>query len=246
MSITGAPGEGPMRVGIPVADLTAGLFCAMGIQTALIEREKSGIGQWVNTSLLQAQIFMLDFQAARWLSEKNVAGQAGNNHPTSVPTGVFKTSDGSINLAVAGETIWKRFVEAIDKLDWLEKEEFKGAKERLKNRDYLNSLIEEVTITKTSNDWVEMLEIVGVPCGPINTIDKVFNDPQVKHLGIAQSSETIPFGQTELVGQPFTLSRSPSSMKQRPPEKGEHNSDVLLDLGFSEDQLHKFKSQEII
>jgi crotonobetainyl-CoA:carnitine CoA-transferase CaiB-like acyl-CoA transferase len=246
MSITGAPGEGPMRVGIPVADLTAGLFCAMGIQTALIEREKSGIGQWVNTSLLQAQIFMLDFQAARWLSEKNVAGQAGNNHPTSVPTGVFKTSDGSINLAVAGETIWKRFVEAIDKLDWLEKEEFKGAKERLKNRDYLNSLIEEVTITKTSNDWVEMLEIVGVPCGPINTIDKVFNDPQVKHLGIAQSSETIPFGQTELVGQPFTLSRSPSSMKQRPPEKGEHNSDVLLDLGFTDDELNEFKIQQII
>jgi formyl-CoA transferase len=246
MSITGAPGEGPMRVGIPVADLTAGLFCAMGIQTALIEREKSGIGQWVNTSLLQAQIFMLDFQAARWLSEKNVAGQAGNNHPTSVPTGVFKTSDGSINLAVAGETIWKRFVEAIDKLDWLEKEEFKGAKGRLKNRDYLNSLIEEVTITKTSNDWVEMLEIVGVPCGPINTVDKVFNDPQVKHLGIAQSSETIPFGQTELVGQPFTLSRSPSSMKQRPPEKGEHNSDVLLDLGFTEDELNEFKTQQII
>jgi len=189
---------------------------------------------------------MLDFQAARWLSEKNVAGQAGNNHPTSVPTGVFKTSDGSINLAVAGETIWKRFVEAIDKLDWLEKEEFKGAKERLKNRDYLNSLIEEVTITKTSNDWVKMLEIVGVPCGPINTIDKVFDDPQVKHLGIAQSSETIPFGQTELVGQPFTLSRSPSSMKQRPPEKGEHNSDVLLDLGFTEDELNEFKTQQII
>ena len=219
MSITGAPGEGPMRVGIPVADLTAGLFCAMGIQTALLEREKSGLGQWVNTSLLQAQIFMLDFQAARWLSENHVAGQAGNNHPTSVPTGVFKTSDGSINLAVAGETIWKRFVEAVDKGEWLEMDEFKNAKERLKNRDYLNKLIEEVTITKTSDEWVEKLEKVGVPCGPINSIDKVFDDPQVKHLGIAQSIDTIPFGQTQLVGQPFNLSRSPSIMKQRPPEK---------------------------
>ena len=229
MSITGAPGEGPMRVGIPVADLTAGLFCAMGIQTALLEREKSGLGQWVNTSLLQAQIFMLDFQAARWLSENHVAGQAGNNHPTSVPTGVFKTSDGSINLAVAGETIWKRFVEAVDKGEWLEMDEFKNAKERLKNRDYLNKLIEEVTITKTSDEWVEKLEKVGVPCGPINSIDKVFDDPQVKHLGIAQSIDTIPFGQTQLVGQPFNLSRSPSIMKQRPPEKGEHNELVLLD-----------------
>ena len=246
MSITGAPGEGPMRVGIPVADLTAGLFCAMGIQTALLEREKSGVGQWVNTSLLQAQIFMLDFQAARWLSEKNVAGQAGNNHPTSVPTGVFKTSDGSINLAVAGETIWRRFAEAVDKKEWLAMDEFKDAKERLKNRDYLNKLIEEVTIFKTSDEWVKKLEKVGVPCGPINSIDKVFNDPQVKHLGIAQSIETIPFGQTKLVGQPFNLSRSSSTMKQRPPEKGEHNEDVLLDLGFSNEELNELKSKNII
>ena len=246
MSITGAPGEGPMRVGIPVADLTAGLFCAMGIQTALLERQKSGIGQWVNTSLLQAQIFMLDFQAARWLSEKQIAGQAGNNHPTSVPTGVFKTSDGSINLAVAGETIWKRFVQAIDKKEWLQMEEFQDAKNRLKNRDYLNKLIEEVTVSKTSNEWVEMLEKVGVPCGPINSIDKVFDDPQVKHLGIAQPIETIPFGDTELVGQPFNLSRSPSSMKQRPPEKGEHNEDILLDLGFSIDELNDLKAKSII
>ena len=246
MSITGAPGEGPMRVGIPVADLTAGLFCAMGIQTALLEREKSGLGQWVNTSLLQAQIFMLDFQAARWLSENHVAGQAGNNHPTSVPTGVFKTSDGSINLAVAGETIWKRFVEAVDKGEWLEMDEFKNAKERLKNRDYLNKLIEEVTITKTSDEWVEKLEKVGVPCGPINSIDKVFDDPQVKHLGIAQSIDTIPFGQTQLVGQPFNLSRSPSIMKQRPPEKGEHNEDVLLDLGYRSEELDELKSKNII
>ncbi len=246
MSITGEPGKGPMRVGIPVADLTAGLFCAMGIQTALLEREKSGIGQWVNTSLLQAQIFMLDFQASRWLCDNNVAGQAGNNHPTSVPTGVFKTSDGSINLAVAGETIWRRFAEAVDKKDWLEMEEFQDAKNRLKNRDYLNSLIEELTVTKSSNEWVEKLEKVGVPCGPINSIDKVFEDPQVKHLGIAQSVDTIPFGETELVGQPFNLSRTPSSLKQRPPEKGEQNSDVLSELGFSDKELNDFKNQEII
>ena len=246
MSITGEPGKGPMRVGIPVADLTAGLFCAMGIQTALIEREKSGLGQWVNTSLLQAQIFMLDFQASRWLCDNNVAGQAGNNHPTSVPTGVFKTSDGSINLAVAGETIWRRFAEAVDKRDWLEMEEFKDAKNRLKNRDYLNSLIEELTVTKSSHEWVEKLEKVGVPCGPINSIDKVFDDPQVKHLGIAQSVDTIPFGETELVGQPFNLSRTPSSLKQRPPEKGEQNSDVLNELGFSDKELNDLKNQNII
>ncbi len=246
MSITGAPGEGPMRVGIPVADLTAGLFCAMGIQTALIEREKSGIGQWVNTSLLQAQIFMLDFQAARWLAEKTIAGQAGNNHPTSVPTGVFKTSDGSINLAVAGETIFRRFAESIDKKEWLDMDEFKDAKSRLKNRDYLNDLIEEITILKTSEEWVEILEKVGCPCGPIYSIDQVFDDPQVKHLGIAKPIDTSPFGKTELVSQPFNLSRTPSEFKQRPPEKGEHTEEILLDLGIKSEQLKDLIDRKII
>ena len=246
MSITGAPGEGPMRVGIPVADLTAGLFCAMGIQTALIEREKSGLGQWVNTSLLQAQIFMLDFQAARWLAEKTVAGQAGNNHPTSVPTGVFKTSNGSMNLAVAGETIFRRFAEAIDKKEWIEMEEFKDAKSRLKNRDYLNKLIEEVTILKTSEEWVAMLEKVGCPCGPIYSIDQVFDDPQVKHLEMAKSIDTGPFGKTELVSQPFKLSRTPSEFKQKPPEKGEHTEEILLDLGIKSEQLKDSTDRKII
>ena len=246
MSITGTPGEGPMRVGIPVADLTAGLFCAMGIQTALIEREKSGLGQWVNTSLLQAQIFMLDFQAARWLAEKTVAGQAGNNHPTSVPTGVFKTSNGSMNLAVAGETIFRRFAEAVDKKEWIDMEEFKDAKSRLKNRDYLNKLIEEVTILKTSEEWVGMLEKVGCPCGPIYSIDQVFDDPQVKHLEMAKSIDTTPFGKTELVSQPFKLSRTPSEFKQRPPEKGEHTEEILLELGIQSEQLKDLIDRKII
>ena len=246
MSITGAPGKGPMRVGIPVADLTAGLFCAMGIQTALLEREKSGLGQWVNTSLLQAQIFMLDFQAARWLAEKTVAGQAGNNHPTSVPTGVFKTSNGTMNLAVAGETIFRRFAEAVDKKEWIEMDEFKDAKSRLKNRDYLNKLIEDVTILKTSEEWVDLLEKVGCPCGPIYSIDQVFNDPQVKHLEMAKPIHTTPFGKTELVSQPFKLSRTPSEFKQRPPEKGEHTEEILLDLGIKSEQLKDLIDRKII
>ena len=242
MSITGAPGEGPMRVGIPVADLTAGLFCAMGIQTALIEREKSGVGQWVNTSLLQAQIFMLDFQAARWLSEKNVAGQAGNNHPTSVPTGVFKTTDGSINLAVAGETIWKRFVEAIDKKEWLDKDEFKGAKERLENRDYLNDLIEEVTVKKSSNEWVEKLEKVGVPCGPINTIDKVFDDPQTKAREMQISIADMP-----LVANPMRFSKSNLNYELEPPALGQHTDEVLVDkLAMSVDELSALRSKGVL
>ncbi|HJM07598.1 MAG TPA: CoA transferase, partial [SAR324 cluster bacterium] len=156
MSITGEPGRGPMRVGIPIADLTAGLFCAQGILLALMERQHSGEGQWLHTSLLQAQVFMLDFQAARWLCAGEVPGQAGNNHPTSIPTGVFKTADGAINLAVAGETIWVRFAETLGKPEWLENPKFIDSPSRSKNRDLLNQEIEKVTLQKTSREWVEL------------------------------------------------------------------------------------------
>ena len=139
MSITGAPGEGPMRVGIPIADLTAGLFCAMGILTALLEREQSGQGQWVQTSLLQAQIFMLDFQAARWLMHGDVPRQAGNNHPTSIPTGVFRTSDGYINIAATGHNMWERLAQAIGAPELMEDESFKTSAGRSANCDALNA-----------------------------------------------------------------------------------------------------------
>ena len=171
MSVTGAPGGGPMRVGIPVADLTAGLFCALGILTALLERETSGEGQWVSTSLLQAQIFMLDFQASRFLTEGLVSKQAGNNHPTSIPTGVFKTKDGYLNIAVAGAVIWERFCTAVGRPEWLTSPDYKTGKVRLQNRDKLNAEIDKATETKSSAEWVEIFNKVGVPCGPIYSIE---------------------------------------------------------------------------
>ena len=155
MSVTGAPGEGPMRVGIPVADLTAGLFCAIGILTALLERDVSGEGQWVQTSLLQAQIFMLDFQASRWLMEKEVAKQAGNNHPTSIPTGVFKTSDGYINIATTGGRIWERCAQAIGAPELVTNPDYATAPARSKNRDALNAEIEKLTEKKSTETWVK-------------------------------------------------------------------------------------------
>ena len=182
MSITGEPGRGPMRVGIPVADLCAGLFAALGIQTALLEREVSGEGQWVNTSLLQAQIFMLDFQAARWLQMGEVAKQAGNDHPTSIPTGVFKTADGHINIAAAGQVIWERLCKAIGAPELLDNPDFKTNSLRSKNRKAVNAALEAKTPAKTSAEWIEIFEKAGVPSGPINSIDQVFADEQVKHL----------------------------------------------------------------
>lgn len=246
MSITGAPGEGPMRVGIPIADLTSGLFCSQGIMIALLEREKSGVGQWIQTSLLQAQIFMLDFQAARWLTKGEIPTQAGNNHPTSVPTGVYTTADGAMNLGVAGDVIWARFCKAIDKNEWLEDPDYEGNAKRLENRDALNEKINEVTKTKTSDEWVALLEKAGVPCGPINTIDKVFADPQVQHMGIAADAPTVPYGDTKLVGQPIKMSRTPSSIKTHPPEKGEQTDEILKGLGFDDAKIADLRDRQII
>ncbi|MCO5129985.1 MAG: CoA transferase [Xanthobacteraceae bacterium] len=246
MSITGAPGQGPMRVGIPVADLTAGLFCAMGILTALLEREVSGEGQWVQTSLLQAQIFMLDFQAARWLMEKEVAGQAGNNHPTAIPTGVFKTSDGFINIATTGGRIWERCAEALGAPEWIADPAYASASARSDNRDALNAAIEARTATRSTAEWVDALNAAGVPCGPIYRIDQTFADPQVKHLHMAQPVPSDDGRAFELVAQPVTLSRTPSRMAAPPPEFRQHTEEVLGEFGFSADEIATLRRQKAI
>jgi formyl-CoA transferase len=233
MSITGASGEGPMRVGIPVADLSAGLFAALGTLVALLEREVSGEGQWVTSSLLQAQIFMLDFQAARWLQMHEVAKQAGNNHPTSIPTGVFKTKDGHINIAAAGQVMWQRVCEAIGAPGLTDRPDFKSNDLRSKNRDAVNAEIEKYTVSKTSAEWIDIFNETGVHCGPINSIDQVFADPQVRHLGIAQDGIK-PDGKPQVfVGQPVSLSRTPSKIAVTPPEQGQQTDEVLGEFGFS-------------
>jgi crotonobetainyl-CoA:carnitine CoA-transferase CaiB-like acyl-CoA transferase len=246
MSITGAPGEGPMRVGIPVADLSAGLFCAMGILTALLEREVSGEGQWVKTSLLQAQIFMLDFQASRWLMEKDVAKQAGNDHPTSIPTGVFKTTDGYINIATTGGRIWQRFCEALGAPDLANRPEYATGPDRSKNRKALNAEIGKYTEKKSSESWVREFNAAGVPCGPIYSIDQVFADAQVEHLGIAQDVPNPEGRHIRLVGQPFTLSRTPSSLAARPPEFGEQTDEVLGEFGFTKEEIDGLRRGKVV
>ena len=246
MSVTGLPGQGPVRVGIPVADLTAGHFCAQAILIALLERESSGRGQWVQTSLLQAQIFMLDFQAARWLVAGEVPGQAGNNHPTMIPTGVFETADGHINVACAGQAIWERFADAIDAPELIERPEYLTAPERSANRDALNAEIAERIKRRPSREWIEHFTREGVPSGEINTIDQVFADPQVKHLGIAQSVDSPTEEPITLVGQPIVMSRTPSKLARPAPALGEHSDEILGALGLGADEIADLRRRGIV
>ena len=246
MSITGEPGCGPMRVGIPIADLCAGLFAAQAIFIALLERSKSGKGQWVQTSLLQAQAFMLDFQAARYLMDGDVPQQAGNNHPTSIPTGVFKTSDGFINLAVAGELIWKRLAETLQKPEWCHDERFAINGSRSRNRDILNAEIEKITKTQTSTYWVTKLNEAGVPAGDINDIGQVFESPQIQHLGLAQTMNSHERGETRAVGQPILMSRTPSHIAAPPPLAGADGETILVALGYSPAEIEHLKENAVI
>lgn len=245
MSITGEPEHGPMRVGIPIADLCAGVFAAQGVLLALLARERSGVGQWVQSSLLQAQLFMLDFQAARWLMDGEVAQQAGNDHPTVIPTGVFETADGHINIACAGQEIWQRLRDHLND-QRLHHEQFATANSRSENRKPLNALINEHTRKHSSASWIEALNNAGVPCGEINTIDQAFSMPQVKHLEMAKPMHSNERGETCVVGQPVILSNAESSVTQPPPAAGQHTQEILQNLGYSSERISALTKAGVI
>jgi len=246
MSITGLPGQGPVRAGIPIADLSAGLYCAIGILMALLERTSTGEGKWVRTSLLQAQVSMLDFQAARWLVDGKVPQQAGNDHPTTIPTGMFPTIDGHINIATAGSDIFIRLCDAIGASSLATDPRFTTGQSRSKHRVELNALIGEQTALKTTAEWVEALNAAGVPCGPINSIDAVFDDPQVNHLGLAQPVHNPAIGDTQILGQALQYGDQPFSVRRPAPEIGEHSDEILAWLGYDKAAIEALHSKGTI
>ena len=246
MSITGHPGKGPLRVGIPIADLCAGMFCAQGILLALLERESSGKGQWVKTSLLEAQIQMLDFQAARYLKDNDVPASAGNDHPTSIPTGVFQTSDGHINIAAAGELMFSRLCQALGMPELVNDKRFNTDSLRSENRVELNSIIDSVTNQKNSDHWIKILNDAGCPCGPIYSMDQVFADPQVNHLKMATSVNHKSLGPFNIVNQAIKMSRTPSSIRTATPDQGEHTDIILSELNYDRETIVKLRADGTI
>jgi crotonobetainyl-CoA:carnitine CoA-transferase CaiB-like acyl-CoA transferase len=246
MSITGLPGQGPVRAGIPVADLCAGLYTAIGVLVALAHRAQTGEGQWVQSSLLQAMVAMLDFQAERWLLEKQVPPQAGNDHPTAIPTGVFETRDGHINIAATGAAIYERFCKLMGREDWMTDERYASAGARSRNRKEMNAEINAITRTKSSAEWIDAFNEAGVPAGPIYSIDEVFADPQVKHLGMAAPVHHPELGEIELVGQAVTLSSTPFVIRSATPELGEHTDEILEGIGYDSAAIEALREQHVI
>jgi formyl-CoA transferase len=232
MSITGLPGQGPVRVGIPIADLTAGNLLALGIMMALFDREATGEGRWVQTSLLEAMVFMLDFQASRWLLAGEVPGQAGNDHPTGIPTGVFPTTDRPVTIAASSARHWIRFCEVIDRPEWLLHPDWNTMAGRSRDRAAINLAISEVTATMSSAHWIALFEQAGIPCGPINTVDQVFADPQVQHLRMAQGVTHPRLGTQSMVGTAINMAGIDDAIRRPTPDHGQHTDEVLAGLGY--------------
>ncbi len=246
MSITGLPGQGPVRVGVAIADLTAGNLLAYGVMTALFERHTTGVGRWVHTSLLEAIIFMLDFQASRYLMDGEVAGQAGNDHPTGVPTGVFPSSDGVFNIAASSGRVFHRCCDALGKPEWKDLEAWDTQGKRSKDRKAINAAISEITRHKPAQHWVEVFEAAGVPCGPINTIDKVFADPQVQHLGIATSVVSEKLGKITLVASPLNMTGVSKKIRTATADAGAHTDEILRSVGYTTEQLAALRAKQVI
>lgn len=236
MSVTGLPGQGPVRAGLAVADSSAGLYAALGILTALLEREVSGKGQWVQVSLLHTQIAMMDFQAARYLNDGELPTQAGNDHPTSSPMGLFEAADGYFNLGASGEGNWKRLCEAIGMAAWLHDPEYGTEKLRVKNRARLNQELQHLFKANSVAHWVAVLNDAGVPSGPVYTVPQVFDDPQVQHLQVAREIASGEGRNFKLISQPVLLERTPATLAAAAPGWGEHTDEMLREAGYAESE----------
>ena len=246
MSVTGIPGQGPLRVGVAVTDIMAGAFLAQGILIALLDREVSGEGRWVQTSLIEAGITLLDFQATRWTMDKKVPPQEGNNHPTNTPMGLFATADGYLNLAATSNKNFQKFCGIIDRDKMATDPRFASAALRRRNKEALNETIATALRAKSTREWFERMVEAGLPCGPVYSIKDTFADPQVEALRIKRSVTHPRLGELDLVAQPCEITGFDREIRTATPDLGEHNDEVLGSLGYGAEEIEKLKAAGVI
>lgn len=246
MSVTGLPEQGPVRAGLAVADSGTGIYTAVGILIALLERATSGEGQWVHGSLLHTQVALMDFQAARYLNDGDVPTQAGNDHPTSSPMGLFQARDGVFNLGASGEGNWLRLCECLQTPHLKTAPDYANEKLRVANRRALNEALAQIFRTQSVSHWVELLNRAGVPAGPVYSIPEVFEDPQVSHLGVAQEIDTADGRTYRLISQPITLERTPARIASPAPGWGEHTAEMLAEIGYEPSDIARLQAGEAV
>jgi crotonobetainyl-CoA:carnitine CoA-transferase CaiB-like acyl-CoA transferase len=246
MSVTGIPGQGPVRVGVAVTDIMAGAFLAQGILIALLDREVTGEGRWVQTSLIEAGLTLLDFQATRWTMDKTIPPQEGNNHPTNTPMGCFPTADGFLNIAATSNKNFQTFCKLIDRENMAIDPRFASTALRRQNKEAMNEMIAAALRARTTSEWFELLVAAGLPCGPVYNIRDAFADPQVEALRIKRSVRHPRLGELDLVAQPCEITGFDREIRSATPDLGEHNDEILQSLGYAPDEIAKFKAARVI
>ena len=248
MSVTGEPGRGPVRVGIAISDTSAGMFLGQGILLALLHRERTGEGQWVHTSLLEAMLCKLDFQGSRYTMDGDVAEQQGNFHPTNVPMGLYDAADGPVNISASGERMLRSFCNALDATHLLDDPRFVDEPTRVEHRAEVNAEVNAITARFTVAELVEKLNPVGVPCGPVYSIGEAFDDPQAQHLNMVWPAPHPVRGSINLVRTPINMSRCPHAgeFHHCEPAPGEHTEEILAEFGFTAEQVKELSEQGVV